>query len=153
MVTITTGVEDLVGHPLSANIMFIYTTLTSALPDLVVTSVVFTPAKVIRGNSITATATTKNRGKSIAGESTTRYYLSLNEFKGKKDILLTDSGSVVQALDAAVSSPITTTVNIASNTRIGYYYLIACADDMKILKERREGNNCRASGKMIRVKK
>ena len=125
----------------------------SALPDLVVTSVVFTPAKVIRGNNFTVTVTIKNRGKSIAGESTTRYYLSLDAYKSKKDILLTDSGSVVQALDSAESSPITATVNIASNTRIGYYYIIACADNMKIVKETREGNNCRASGKMIRVKK
>jgi hypothetical protein len=247
-VTVTTGVKDLVGHPLSANIMFIYTTpdseepvvtaftatspstsliipITSftatdnlavtgyqitttatpplsgdagwaetapvtytvgsygtyvlypwakdaggnvaavfatprtvrvdatALPDLVVTSVVFTPAKVIRGNSITVTATIKNRGKSIAGESTTRYYLSLDAYKSKKDILLTDSGSVVHALDAAESSPITTTVDIPANTRIGYYYIIACADDLKIVKEVKEGNNCRASGKMIRIKK
>ncbi|MBI5098111.1 MAG: Ig-like domain-containing protein, partial [Nitrospirae bacterium] len=247
-VTVTTGVEDIVGHPLSANIMFIYTTpdtespvvtaftatspsisLTipitaftatdnlavtgyqitttatqplsgdagwtetapetytvgsygtyalypwakdaggnvaavfatprtvkvdaTALPDLVVRSVGFTAVKVIRGNSITVTAKTKNRGKSIAGESTTRYYLSLNAYKDKKDILLTDSGPVVPALDAITSAIITTTVNIPANTRIGYYYIIACADDMKIVKESREWNNCRASWKMIRIKK
>lgn len=120
-------------------------------PDLVVISVAVTPTKVVRESTIEVTDITKNRGKAPAGLSTTRYYLSKDNLKSKKDILLSDSS--VQTLDAAASSPRTTTVTIPADTRPGSYYIIACADDTKQVKESKEGNNCSVSGKMIKVKK
>jgi hypothetical protein len=121
------------------------------LPDLTVTTVTVTPAKVIRGNSITVKDTTRNRGKGQAEASVTNYYLSSDNRKSKKDRLLTNNS--VQALDATASSSGTTAVTIPADTRPGSYYIIACADDMKQVSESNEKNNCRASKKKIRVKK
>jgi hypothetical protein len=121
------------------------------LPDLVVTSVAFTPAKVIRGGNITVTHTTRNRGKGPAGGSATQYYLSKDNSKSRKDILLASYS--VSALDVAASSSGNTTVTIPANTSRGIYYTIACADNLKQVAESNEKNNCRASGKMIKIKK
>jgi len=121
-------------------------------PDLVITSVGFTPSKVIRGGNITVADITKNQGQGPSGESTTSYYLSVNKKKDNKDILLADSSSV-QALNETESSPGTTPVIIPSNIKPGAYYVIACADDMQQVTETNENNNCRASKKKIKVKK
>lgn len=124
----------------------------SVLPDLVVTSVAFTPANIPRGSSMIITDTIKNRGKGPAGVSITRYYLSKDSIKSKKDTLLNGSSSV-QTLDAMASSPGTTAVTILSNTKPGKYYVIACADDTKQVKESKEKNNCSATKKTVMVKK
>jgi V8-like Glu-specific endopeptidase len=121
-------------------------------PDLIMTALTFTPAKVIRGNSIAVTSITENRGNGIAGQSTIRYYLSANKKRDNKDILLTDSSSV-QALNASASSFLTASITIPANKRTGSYYMIACADDTKQVSESNEKNNCKASKKKIKVKK
>jgi hypothetical protein len=120
-------------------------------PDLIVTTVTFTPVIIVRGNIVSVAGSTKNKGKGVAGPSVTNYYLSIDNIKSKKDILLTSYS--VQALNAAASSPGTTSVTIPANPRPGSYYVIGCADDMKQVKESKEGNNCRVSGKMIKVRK
>lgn len=120
-------------------------------PDLVVTSVAFTPAKVVRGGNISVTGTIRNRGTGITGESITNYYLSKDNLKSKKDILLTNNS--VQSLDILASTSSTTTVTIPVETPPGSYYIIACADDTKQVTESKEKNNCRASQKMLKVKR
>ncbi len=121
-------------------------------PDLTMTALTFTPAKVVRGKSVTVTSVTENRGNGVAGASVTRYYLSANKKKNNKDILLINS-SAVQVLNAAASSFLTTSVTIPANTRTGSYYMIACADDTKQVSESNENNNCKISKKKIKVKK
>ncbi len=121
-------------------------------PDLTVTALTFTPSKVIRGNSITVITITKNNGKGSAGESTTRYYLSANNKKDKKDKLLNESNTV-QALDVAASSSGSTSVTIPANSKPGSYYIIACADDTKSVTESNEKNNCKISKKKATIKK
>jgi subtilase family serine protease len=42
-------------------------------------------------------------------------------------------------------------VTIPSSTVVGAYYLLACADDMKMVAERNETNNCIASTSKVQV--
>ena len=66
--------------------------------------------------------------------------------KGGTDILLSASRSV-SSLAAGQSSTAgnKNNVTVPSNTPVGTYYLLACADDTNAVSEIDETNNCRAS--------
>jgi hypothetical protein len=105
---------------------------------------------VKQGGSFNVTDTTKNVGTGPAGASTTRYYLSLDKIKSLDDRLL-DGSRAVPALLAGASSSGTVLVTVPPATPLGTYYLLACADDLKVVKESKEGNNCRASASQVQV--
>jgi alpha-tubulin suppressor-like RCC1 family protein len=119
-------------------------------PDLVVTAVTNPPGTARPGGSFSVTATVKNQGLASAGSSTVRYYLSLDGVQDTGDKLLSGSRSVA-SLATGASSTGTVTVTIPSSTVSGTYFLLACADDTKVVAESNEGNNCRSSNAQIRV--
>jgi subtilase family serine protease/subtilisin family serine protease len=119
-------------------------------PDLVVTSVEDPSTTTLSGGSFRATDITRNAGAANAGASTTRYYLSLDTTRDAGDILLGGTRAV-PALGPGVVSTDTATVFIPSGTAAGAYYLLACADDLGVVAEANEGNNCVTSVRTTQV--
>ena len=118
--------------------------------DLRITAMKGPPATRARGSSFNATDTTKNFGPGAAPASTTRYYLSLDKLRSAGDILLTGSRSVPSLLAGTLSHG-TAPVTIPADTPPGKYFLIACADDLGVVIESNETNNCRSSVGRINV--
>jgi hypothetical protein len=118
--------------------------------DLKVTAVSNPPGSVAQGGSFDVTETTKNVGTGPAGASTTRYYFSLDKTTSATDVLLTGSRAV-SALAPGATSKGTVGVTVPVTTPLGTYYLLACADDLHVVKESKEGNNCRPSGRTTEI--
>ena len=119
-------------------------------PDLVEAAVSNPPASVAQGGGFEVTDTTKNVGGDPASASTTRYYLSLDTKKGGGDVRLLGRRSL-PALPAGAGSTGTVSVTVPLATPMGTYYLLACADDTKLVTESKEWNNCRASSSRVEV--
>ena len=136
------------GRPLGRGV----TTQATAkkLPELGVTSLGNPPAKAQPGDSFTVTASVKNAGKKKAGASTTRFYLSADRKKSGKDPRLAGTRKV-KALAPKKLSRGSTKLTIPSATASGRYYLLACADDLRRVRETNERNNCRASNGSVLV--
>jgi hypothetical protein len=111
-------------------------------PDLKVTSLT-TPNSVENDTPFDVTDTTTNSGKKAAGASKTRFYLSSDETRGAGDPRLSGQHSVPR-LGKGKSDTATTEVSPSSGTQ-GIYFVLACADDKKDVKEKNEANNCTAS--------
>jgi len=122
-----------------------------SLPDLVETLVSSPPSTAVVGGSFSVKDTAKNQGSVSAGASTTRYYFSLDKLKSSGDKLLSGQRAV-PILAPGQSSSGTVSVTIPSGTAAGTYFLLACADDTKIVAEGNETNNCFASGTAIQIK-
>ncbi len=125
-------------------------TFTVTMPDLQVTSLSNPPAAAVVGEVFSVTDTTANAGTASAGASTTRHYLSLDAAWSSGDALLTGTRSV-PGLGAGATSAGTVAVAIPSGAATGTYYLLACADDTKVVTESNETNNCKASTTTIAV--
>ncbi len=121
-----------------------------SFPDLVETAVSNPPATVTQGGSFSVTDTVQANGSVGAGASTTRYYFSPDTTKSAGDVLLTGSRAV-PALAAGASSTGTVSVTVPGATALGTYFLLACADDLGVVAESNEGNNCRASATTVQV--
>jgi YD repeat-containing protein len=113
-------------------------------PDLTVSSLGNPPSTAIVGASFSVTDTIRNAGNATAGASTTRYRLSTDGTISSADPLLTGSRSIL-SLNKGASSSGTVTVTVPSTITPGAYYLAACADDLGVVAESSETNNCRAS--------
>jgi hypothetical protein len=113
-------------------------------PDLVVGSVSKPPVSKQTGARFSITDVTKNRGKKKARRSTTRYYLSLDQRKNRDDRLVNGSRSV-PALAPGQRSRGAAAVTIPPTTRLGTYFVLACADDLRKVTESSNRNNCRSS--------
>lgn len=119
--------------------------------DLTVAAITSPPATTTVGGSFSVTDNTLNSGTLSTGvNTTTRYYLSTNTGKDASDYLLTGSRSV-PALAAGVSSGGIATNLTVPSVPIGYYYVLACADDYGAVSEISETNNCRASSGRTRI--
>ena len=81
---------------------------------------------------------------------TVRYYLSLDTIKSKKDILLSGKRRV-KSLDYQITSSDVVNLTVPKKTPPGQYYLIACVDDTKKIKESNEKNNCMTSNTTINI--
>jgi subtilase family serine protease len=117
--------------------------------DLLETAVSNPPVSVVLGGSFSVTDTAMNQGNLASGATKTRYYLSLDKVRNTGDRLLTGSRSV--SLAPFKSSTGTITVKVPSTTPKNAYYLLACSDDTKAVKEVNEQNNCRASTGKVTV--
>jgi len=137
-----------IGSPSSATVMIADNDVTG--PDLVETAVSNPPASAVLGSSFSVTDTVRNQGTTSAGASTTRYYLSLDTTRNSGDKLLTGSRAV-PGLASNTQSTGTVNVKIPSGVTSGTYYLLACADDKKVVAESIESNNCAASGATMQV--
>ena len=120
------------------------TTIEVAKADLVVSSLTDPPAAPVSGRAFSVTDTVKNNGAAPAGISTTGYYFSTITTKDKTAIALKGARSV-PALNPGAESAGTVSVTIPIGIRPGEYYLLACADDKKKIKEKSKSNNCTAS--------
>ena len=125
-------------------------TIVVGRPDLVETSVSNPPAAARPGTSFAVTDTVRNQGTVSASASSSHYYFSADTQKSADDRLLTGTRSV-PTLAAGATSTLTVTVTIPSATPPGTYFLLACADDTKLLAESDEANNCLASVGAITV--
>ena len=121
-------------------------------PDLIQTAVTYPPGTAGPGDSFSVTDTVTNQGTAAAGASTTRYYLSLDLVRGGGDVLLSGTRSV-PGLSAGAPSQGSVTVTIPGNTGNGSYYLLACSDDLAVVAESNEANNCVASSTTMQVKR
>jgi hypothetical protein len=118
--------------------------------DLVVTALTNPPSTISPGGSHSVTDTTRNQGAGAAGTSTTRFYYSLDQTKSGGDILLTGTDAI-PALAPATEASDTVSVTVPAGTAAGTYFLLACADDLAVVSESAEGNNCRASATTVQV--
>jgi subtilase family serine protease len=107
------------------------------------------PASATPGSSFSVTDTAQNNGAVSAAASTTRYYLSLDATLGG-DKLLTGTRPV-GTLAPGATSPGTVNVTIPTSTAAGSYFLLACADDTKMVTETNETNNCKASAGKVTI--
>src|SRR5437867_2555895 len=118
--------------------------------DLMETAVTNPPSSVGRKGSFSVTDTTMNQGAVAAGASTTRYYLSADTQKSSNDILLNGSRAVPGLASGATSTG-TVTVTVPANVQSGTFFLLACSDDLSVVSESNEGNNCTASASQVTV--
>ena len=119
---------------------------SAAAPDLTVRSVAV-PAAAAPGARVTLTDATRNTGPARARASRTAWYLSGDRRKGRGDRRLVRRR--VPALRPRRSSRARTTTTLPAAT--GRFFLIACADDARRVRERSEVNNCRASSRAMTV--
>ena len=123
----------------------------SARSDLVVTSLGKPPASLETGKSFSLKTTVRNRGSVRAGASTVVFLLSTNKRSDPADVRLTGLRKLGR-LNAGASKRVTQTLRIPTTTRARLYYVLACADGLKKVRERSEGNNCRVASRRISVK-
>lgn len=119
-------------------------------PDLVEISVSRPPLSRVQGEAFKITDTVKNKGTAKARSSTTRYYLSKDDRRNAGDKRLTGSRSI-SSLTPGSSSQGQKKVTIPLSTPGGNYFVLACADDLKNVRESNETNNCKASSRKIEI--
>ena len=125
-------------------------TVQVTLPNLEVTDISKPPLSVQRGHSFSVTDIVQNLGSVSAAATTTRYYLSLDLFKGAGDIALLGSRSV-GILQASGTSTGTVTVTVPAGTAPKTYRLLACTDDTNVVKELNENDNCATPNALVTV--
>jgi subtilase family serine protease len=118
--------------------------------DLVTATVTNPPASAAPGTVFTVTDSVQNPGAVSAAASTTRYYLSLDAVKDASDVLLTGARSL-PLLAAGATSSGSVTVTVPAAVALGAYRLLACADDLRVVEEADETNNCLASAATVLI--
>jgi len=98
----------------------------------------------------TVTDTVRNQGNSSARSFSVKYYLSTDAVKSGNDIPLVGT-RVVGPLGPRGASTGTATVSVANGTRGGTYFLIACADELLVVPESNETNNCLTAATTVQV--
>ncbi len=116
-------------------------------PDLVVSAVSVSPGPVAPGGTLGVMDTVHNQGSVGAGGSKTRFYLSKNTSWSANDTLLAGTRQVLPLVAGGTSSG-PTTVTLPSSVVPGDFFVLACADDLKVVAESEELNNCSASAAM-----
>ena len=113
------------------------------LPDLREAELTFDRVELFTGQRFTVSDRAWNAGGARAGKSTTRYYLSVDSEKSRHDRLL--GARLVPKLPRGGSNIGTKQLRIPIGTRTRRYYVLACSDARRQVRESREGNNCAAS--------
>ena len=127
------------------NCLETFLTITTDLkPDMTVTAVSSPPATTYAGGGFSVTDTTANEGFTTATTTVTRYYLSADIQKSGDDILLVGAREILSLVGQA-TMPGTELVALPESAAEGPYFLVACADDLLVVTERDEANNCAAS--------
>ena len=115
-----------------------FTTLTVG-PDLAMYTLV-APTTATVGATISISDAVRNSGGDAAGESTVRYYLSLNTTFDASDIDLQQTRSIGPLAVNATSPIVATTLTLPAGVS-GKYYLLAVADSTNAVLEANETNN------------
>jgi subtilase family serine protease len=127
------------------------TAITVMLPDLVEQSVVNPGGPFRPGATFMVSDTVLNDSRvGTPASSSTRYYLSADTVRNTGDILLIGARTV-PILGPSASSSASVAITIPSTTLPATYFLLACADDTKLVAESNEANNCGASGTAVVV--
>lgn len=113
----------------------------AGLPDLVVKSMA-APTSVLAGKTITVSTTVANIRRPRTVSSYVRVVLSRDRVLQGTDRVL--GNRWVPRLPVNGTSTGKQTYTIPSTTLGGTWYLVACADITKRVREYREGNNCRS---------
>jgi CARDB protein len=110
--------------------------------DLVVSTVTAPPATAQPGTSFATSATVASKGRVAAGASSVQFYLSKDRVRSSDDI----AGGTAKIKKIKPKRKQTAKASIAvPQNADGTYYVVACADSRKKVKESKENNNCRSS--------
>ncbi len=133
-----------------ATLAFVSPASAAARPDLVVSELATPPTTEVAGQAITLSTTVRNRGTARPQvASRVRFYLSPDRVRGADRALTGYLATPRLAPGASRSAEATLTIPAA--TPSASYYVIACADGTSLIRESREGNNCRASSGQVEV--
>lgn len=113
--------------------------------DLQVSKVGKPPASVRYGDSFGLGAVVANRGRAAAKRSQLRVHLSRDTSVGRGDVV--GATVPVKRIPARRSKTVSGRVRVPADAR-GTYWVIACADATRKVRESRERNNCRVAGKI-----
>ena len=117
-------------------------------PDLVVSAVGTPPVKVRHGSSFSLGATVANKGRAAAKATSLRFYLSRDTTRSADDIV---AGTVpVKRIKPRKRKTVSGKVAVPWGST-GSYWVLACADATKKVRETKEGNNCRPSKAQVNV--
>ncbi|MEH2196116.1 MAG: C2 family cysteine protease, partial [Nostoc sp.] len=116
--------------------------LTTPAPDLIVQNV-SAPSNTTVGSSIQLNYQVKNQGNASAGYSYSKFYLSKDATLSNDDVFL--NYDYVDNIGGGGVSSKSVTLNIASSTAAGNYYLLSQADGYAYVAESNEINNVFAS--------
>ena len=117
--------------------------------DLRITAVSPTTTEVHQTSKLETKVTLRNAGKKRSSRSVTALYLSLDARRGK-DLKLGRTWTA-PALRAGKSRSTTIAAKVPRKVATGAYYVIACADIKRQVRESREGNNCRTARRKVEV--
>ncbi len=109
----------------------------------VIVSALTVPTGASPGDTITVRDTTRNLGPGRAPDSTTGFYLSMDQLWDAGDVRL--GGRAVPALNSGQNSAGATSVEIPTGTVPGSYYVLGRADDAAVIGEASEADNVKAS--------
>lgn len=122
----------------------------SARADLSVQQLLAPSGPASAGTALRVRDTVRNRGRSTAGASQTRYYLSRDRRKGRGDVRLRGSRKVGKLRRGRRDRGFAT-LRVPAGAKTARYLVIACADGSGRVRERREGDNCSAARGRIAV--
>lgn len=118
-------------------------------PDLIVRRVTFSPASLAAGGQLKIHDRRANTGSSAAGRTTVGYYLVATG-AAKRRIRL-GGGSLGRLRPGGAPVGVKRVAVPAAAAGAGWRVL-ACADDLHRVRERREHNNCRAAAGLLTVR-
>ena len=119
-------------------------------PDLRVLSVRTGSTQEAPNSLLTATVRVVNSGRGAARATRLGLYLSLDRRKGRGDFRLRPRPRV-SARRPRSRLRMLRTYRVPAGVPAGDYALVACADDTRRVRERRERNNCRSAARRIRI--
>ncbi|MFC2128360.1 CARDB domain-containing protein [Bacteroidota bacterium] len=121
------------------NTAYVQFQVTSANPDLSLSSLDVTPASVIQGNTFTADCYIDNTSSVLAGASTLRYYLSADTNYDVSDLSL--GSNAVSGITAGSQIFISSALLIPGSVAPGSWYVLFYADADNAVTESDETNN------------
>jgi VCBS repeat-containing protein len=124
--------------------------LAASRADLKVTKVSAAPASETAGSSFKVSVTVKNAGGRKAKASKLAAYLSLDARRGAGDVRL-NGAPKVKALKHGRTDKGGRRFTIPPGAKAGVYRVLVCADAKGAVKERSEGNNCRAAKGSLKI--
>ena len=113
-------------------------------PDLVVTYLSGPPRSLVTGADFNLVDVVRNPGRRAAPASTRVLFLSFDRRAGRGDYRL-PAKRAVRSLGIGRSARGSQVVEVPAGVPSGTYWLLACADGLRRVRETNEGNNCRAS--------
>ncbi|MEA2397279.1 MAG: hypothetical protein QOK25_835 [Thermoleophilaceae bacterium] len=120
-----------------------------ALPDLIVKRVRVSPSSAVVGDRLAIHARVSNVGAWRAGRSTVGYYLAPPGAGARPKVRL--GGGPRGRLERGGSSGGGLSLAVPATAAGASWRVVACADDLHRVRERRERNNCTASHEVVKV--